>query len=115
MFTLTASATDIEHALNELHQLASTGELSDARHAGEFLMALHDGHSHPLNLQDFASLCPLRMRQAMQLLTFLMLHGSPLNKFIGEEAMDQVKANLRNLQGGFKPTPKTYTQMETVQ
>lgn len=94
MFTLTATANDIEFALKELHRLAATGERNDARHAGELLLALYEGESYPLNLQDFANLCPTRMRQAMQLLTFLMITGTSLKKFISEEAMHKVEDNL---------------------
>lgn len=101
MLTLTASANDIERALAELHALAANGEHSDARHAGELLLALYEGENYPLNLQDFASLCPARMRQAMQLLTFLMITGTSLNKFISAEAMQEVENNLSvlNCQG----------------
>tara|TARA_R110000824_G_scaffold131734_2_gene293991 strand:- start:140 stop:613 length:474 start_codon:yes stop_codon:yes gene_type:complete len=94
MFTLTATANDIELALRDLHTLAATGERNDARHAGELLLALYEGESYPLNLQDFANLCPTRMRQAMQLLTFLMITGSSLNKYISKEAMHAVEDNL---------------------
>lgn len=94
MFTLTATANDIELALKDLHTLAATGERNDARHTGELLLALYEGESYPLNLQDFANLCPTRMRQAMQLLTFLMITGTSLSKFISEEAMREVEDNL---------------------
>ena len=97
MITLHASANDIERALHELQHLAANGEGSDARHTGEFLLALYQGHENPLDLQDFANLCPTRMHQALQLLTFLMTTGTELNKFISEEAMDQVKDNLSTL------------------
>ena len=66
MFTLTATANDIELALRDLHTLAATGERND----------------------------PTRMRQAMQLLTFLMITGSSLNKYISKEAMHAVEDNL---------------------
>ena len=94
MFTLTATANDIELALRDLHTLAATGERNDARHAGELLMALYEGERYPINLQDFANLCPTRMRQAMQLLTFLMITGTSLSKFISKEAMHAVEDNL---------------------
>lgn len=94
MLKLTATANDIEFALKDLHALAATGERNDARHAGELLLALYEGESYPLNLQDFANLCPTRMRQAMQLLTFLMITGTSLSKFISEEAMHAVEDNL---------------------
>ncbi|WP_417500768.1 hypothetical protein [Marinobacter sp.] len=94
MITLTATANDIERALQDLHTLAANGEHNDARHAGEFLLALYEGDSYPLNLQDFANLCPTVMRQAMQLLTFLMITGTSLNKFISDEAMEAVRDNL---------------------
>jgi|GEM_PF-2060328 len=101
MITLTATANDIELALKDLQTLAAHGEHSDARHAAEFLMALYEGDRYPLNLQDFANLCPLTMRKAMQLLTFLMITGTTLDKFISAEAMHAVENNLNvlNCQG----------------
>lgn len=63
MLTLKASANDIERALNELHHTASTGTSSDARHAGNFLLALWDSDHFPLHLQDFQYLNPALMRQ----------------------------------------------------
>jgi len=97
MLTLKASANDIERALNELHHTASTGTSSDARHAGNFLLALWDSDHFPLHLQDFQYLNPALMRQAMQLLAFLMTTGTRLEKFISAEAMDQVADNLSTL------------------
>lgn len=97
MITMHATANDIERALHELQHLAANGEGSDARHAAQFLMALYEGHAYPLDLQDFANLCPERMRQALQLLTFLLTSGTSLDKFVSAEAMDQVKDNLSAL------------------
>jgi len=106
MITLHASANDIERALHELQHLAANGEGSDARHTGEFLLALYAGDENPLNLQDFANLCPTRMHQALQLLAFLMTTGTSLDRFISEEAIDQVKDNLSAIRcEGFVPTP----------
>ena len=104
MITLHASANDIERALHELQHLAANGEGSDARHTGEFLLALYAGDENPLNLQDFANLCPSRMHQALQLLAFLMTTGTSLDRFISEEAIDQVKDNLSAIRcEGFLP------------
>lgn len=97
MITIHATANDIERALNELHQLASTGTSSDARHAGNFLLALWDGDLNPLNLREFQYLEPALMRQALQLFTFLMTTGTSLQKFMSSEAIDQVADNLSTL------------------
>lgn len=97
MIILKASSNDIERALHELHELASTGTTSDARHAGNFLLALWDSDHHPLHLQDFQYLDPTLMRQALQLFTFLMTTGTRLDKFISAEAMQQVADNLSKL------------------
>lgn len=99
MMTLTASANDIERALQDLHHLATTGADNDARNAAQFLLALWDGDLHPLNLQDFRFLTPQPMRQALQLFTFLMTTGTGLQKFMSEEAISQVADNLRALNG----------------
>lgn len=97
MITIHATANDIERALNELHQLASTGTSSDARHAGNFLLALWDGDLNPLNLREFQYLEPALMRKALQLFTFLMTTGTSLQKFMSSEAIDQVADNLSTL------------------
>lgn len=97
MITLKASANDIERALAELHHLACSGDCSDARQAGQFLMALWDGELNPLNLSEFRYLNPLRMRQALQLFTFFMTTGTELRKFVSEEAIEQVADNLSHL------------------
>ncbi|MCK7547164.1 hypothetical protein ACFQGA_09415 [Marinobacter koreensis] len=97
MITLKASANDIERALHELHELASSGTGSDARHAGNFLLALWDGELNPLNVSEFQYLDPNRMRQALQLFTFLMTTGTSLKKFMSAEAIDQVADNLSTL------------------
>lgn len=97
MITLKVSANDIERALHELHELASNGTSSDARHAGNFLLALWDGDLNPLNLSEFQYLDPNRMRQALQLFTFLMTTGTSLKKFVSAEAIDQVADNLSTL------------------
>lgn len=97
MITLKASANDIERALHELHELASSGTGSDARHAGNFLLALWDGELNPLNVSDFQYLDPNYMRQALQLFTFLMTTGTSLKKFMSAEAIDQVAENLSTL------------------
>ena len=94
MITLHATANDIERALKELHQLASTGTSSEARHAGNFLLALWDGELNPLNVNEFQYLDPYRMRQALQLFTFFMTTGTSLKKFMSEESIDQVADNL---------------------
>jgi len=101
MITLKASANDIEGALIELHHAASNGANSDARHAGNFLLALWDSDYHPLHIQDFQYLDPTLMRKALQLFTFLMTTGTRLDKFISAEAMQQVADNLSilNCQG----------------
>lgn len=97
MITLKASANDIELALHELHELASSGTGSDARHAGNFLLALWDGELNPLNVSEFQYLDPNHMRQALQLFTFLMTTGTGLKKFMSSEAIDQVADNLSRL------------------
>jgi len=97
MITLKASANDIEGALIELHHTASNGANSDARHAGNFLLALWDSDYHPLHIQDFQYLDPTLMRKALQLFTFLMTTGTRLDKFISAEAMQQVADNLSTL------------------
>lgn len=97
MITLKASANDIEGALIELHHAASNGANSDARHAGNFLLALWDSDHHPLHIQDFQYLDPTLMRKALQLFTFLMTTGTSLDRFISAEAMQQVADNLSTL------------------
>ncbi|WP_286801361.1 DUF7673 family protein [Marinobacter sp. UBA2498] len=97
MILLKASANDIERALTDLHKLASTGTCSDARHAGNFLLALWDGELNPLNVSEFQYLDNNHMRQALQLFTFLMTTGTSLQKFMSAEAIDQVADNLSTL------------------
>lgn len=97
MITMRATANDIERALRDLHELAANGEDSDARHAGQFLLALWDGDLNPLNLREFKYLEPRYMRQALQLFTFLMTTGTDLQKFMGAEAIDRVADNLSTL------------------
>lgn len=97
MITLKATANDIERALHELHELASTGTTSDARHAGNFLLALWDGDLNPLNMSEFQYLEPNAMRRALQLFAFLMTTGTSLKKFMSAEAIDQVADNLSTL------------------
>lgn len=97
MLTLHASANDIERALNELHHLASQGEGTDAREAASLLLALWDSDRYPLNLQDFQYLCPMHMQQSLRLFVFLMTTGTPLKKFISDEAMTEVETNLARL------------------
>lgn len=94
MITIHASANDIERALNELHQLATSGNSASARHAGQFLLALWHGDLYPLNVREFQYLEPAQMRQALQLFSFLMTTGTDLKKFMSEEAIDQVADNL---------------------
>jgi hypothetical protein len=97
MITMRATANDIERALRDLHDLAANGNCSDARHAGQFLLALWDGDLNPLNLREFKYLEPRYMRQALQLFTFLMTTGTDLQKFMGAEAIDRVADNLSTL------------------
>ena len=94
MITMRATANDIERALRDLHELAANGEDSNARHAGQFLLALWDGDLNPLHLREFKYLEPHYMRQALQLFTFLMTTGTDLQKFMGAEAIDKVTDNL---------------------
>lgn len=117
MITLKASANDIERALHELHHLASTGTGSDARHAGEFLLALWDGDSYPLNIQEFQYLSPSTMRQALQLFTFLMTTGTSLQKFMSTEAITQVEDHLRTLnhKGFFNGVTRMFRRPEPPQ
>lgn len=97
MIVIHATANDIERALHELHDLAAHGTCSNAHHAGNFLLALWDGDANPLNVTDFKYLDPRLMRQALQLLAFLMTTGTPLQKFMSEDAMDKVADNLSAL------------------